>query len=1699
MAPTNPTLLHFVSQLVKRTHLPYWTDVCLHFISSFQILYLILEQTFNTDLGIDLKVIKYVREASSYVTGFNIYDPPEEQHLMEVVWYLLCAYIVLFVVLTASFVYQCHNGKHKLWPRLSSSLGFLFKIHSRIMFCPIHHFFIWIISLHNECSTLVETEDSDWHCKSYYFGVTIVLCVISFGFALFQEVALFSIRKDKDALSSKSNFYFQTQFLHKAVIPIFLMMLTDTQAIAFVFNLVFALGIGYNLVRNFPFFDTLVQKLSFFYAAANFSSALFVFAFSFKKGQQYFEVTTIILCILLYRVLAAYFEMALKRIFDLRFRTPQEALHISVLLKKHTKKYSSISLLDSNYKEGSFYLYGFLKSYKINPENLAQFSTFKDYELELYTLVLNKLNDLRRKYPKNDLLLLLIIEIYVKKIGNASRAITLLNHIQDSRSSIQIQLAVRDLYHKLEKKYCNVDSNTELEVLRYFQFRDHVNQLKDNITHEINKQIKVWREMATDTMNVKSVADISEEIDKLHKSSKRMWFTHSKSWETSFASPFLMYGVYLDVVRKNQFDGLKCIEKFYDMRKEKVHLKKTMNAFSEDVAILLASIEAEKPGVIVDASSSVQSIFKITKDMLVGQRTDALLPRFVAKKHEGMIKKYSQNSRHDLNQQWNTYARTIDGSIFQADVRLKVYPYINRGLNLISQVRRIQNPEIIMVVDSQGAIVDCSEELFPVLNLSKRDLDTAKIQEICPGFRVIDHAMHFLFDGGKDLIMTHFPSMNDPKPRSNGHKLSGFFKQEDFDSPGSSDDEEENEERGGMKIDSTQDRPTTLAKTIAEKMAKDYNMNKGGSATVNTNTTMDAKIKQHESKNSLMPGKTLLLAPTLDGSQTGTGTFATTTQSSKKVAKDICKKFKNGVSLTFSPKVNPGALQRAKPGEGKFDLEVTVEPNVMGGDLYKILKFPNVKHLNFYSSSMTVKTLDLAQRYGDQGIIKHHPNAKEHVNSYKAITGDEFADNFPTMNERSEASNMDADADELGPKVIMMKNPSQVEKDSNSMNQGGKDPNKSGTTISLGQVKDQLLQQRPSKKYDNENASSSLKTSSHREIRVAKALDDLFDRRTMRPVTKVTIFIVYLAMIVVLALASLEYFFSNKSFTEMQDGAMIINHASNRLLNYMIMWEYLLIIYSRAVAIRPIGTGIASFQNTVLTRTLNLIEEDGILQNRLQDSGNMDLINNFFSKNFSLWLPYQSVSFSGEPVDTFIASTVMENKGFKVAYWTESPLLLDNDDDIVFAINNTCNQVLMNSEGQISVAADIMSNIIATNQTLVAVLLGLEIFAISSVVLFLLLVIRVILQSYSKLFRVLSRIKEDVFLQRVDELNAIKECFTKNVEAKDFSQKVTSYLENDHKQMKRGAKIGNKDKAKVNTGSSRHREDKFILKDLAKKALKNLFLACILVATIAGGFFAAYFTASTTFTDLEVKNNRLSIAHKLGYSFDQLLGAFYFTVIFYNSTEFTFRYGPPVEQFNVFLDYISTANELLLDSLTDANTGDIDPILQDFLRADMCSYVSDTVLANCLTTAQKYGAGLLSMNTQYVQFNTLYYQKFLQTPTFVAAQTLLVDYAVAITSMVSVFPEAYEFLRSYLVDDFNNKIDSQKSESLTIFIILLIALALSTGIIQIITIAKLKDIDIGIRKILKLIPFTMIQENRLLGFYLKNEFKKELDDIKQFV
>lgn len=1566
-------------------------------------------------------------------------------------------YLVGFMTFTLYIILKYRKSQENECPSYLTALGIIFTLHSKFLFCPIHFFLCWTVSLKTECNTIIDEEDYKLNCQDQFFVISIIACCANFGMGILKELFLYQIKNNEDHFTTKNNFYFQMILIHKAVITIFVMASKDTEVLIVVFNLVFSLGYPYNLFKTLPFYDLLILKSSFAMAAIHVVTSLFVLIFSFKSGQTYFEVITIVLCLMAIKVFLGLLNYKLQRVFRLQFNNPHEALHVLVLLEKYTTKYSNVTKLDDDYQEGSIKLYGLLQLYQVDSTNLEGHTTIAQYNAQLYGIVLKRLLELHRRFPKSETLLLLIIDIFVKKIGNASRAITLLNQLKNSAPSLQAKAAIKEIYSNLEQIYKQSHSEQELEALRYFNYRDDANFLKDKLLLETSKHIKVWKELAAEKINVKFVVKESEEIDALFKSSKRIWSSSLKTWDQHFAAPFLLYGVYLDIVRKDLLESLNVMKKYYEMRKDRRQLRKNINAFSADLAIVLASIEVDKPGVIMDASSSVQTIFNVPKETLVGQKIDVVLPRFIAKSHDSFIKRYTNHCNPNLNKFSMTYARTFEGQLFPVQIRLKIYPYINNGLNIIAQIKKVGQCESILVIDPKGIVVDSSEEVLGMLNLTQRDLDVAKINDICPGFKEIDSALQFLFEEDREIL---FPS------GGRSHITEIDLDSDESDEVKNQDDSvtkdfihltTEFERKSGKNI-------TIALSNISEQKNnispnhKDKNKLANSPQSAHSGFTLDPK-QTIEPKYTLEPKITM--APSF--LQNG-GIIPP-----KKIAKDIYKRFKKGTQLQFFPKSTSQSLALGRGSQ--VSLEVTIEGTLLDEKLYKVIKFTELPQKKMQSVK-TGTSID--------------PKKVERKMSKTDL--DEFAEKFPTDNERTEASF----ENEVEQKIVVVKStltPSKIEKvispdDSKSS---------SGKTQSPAPGLENMEIKEYSRRREQRDNSSSLKTSSHKEVRIVRALNDIFDKKTMRPVTKIAVLVVYLAMLLVLALVSLEYFFSDKSFDQMYAGAMIVNTASYRILHMIVAWEYVLVIFARARSFTtPTTTSSAKASiSEAVTQLINYNEE---LQNRLQDSGELSLLNTFFERSFALWVPYQDYTFDRGLVDTFIASQVIATNNLDIATYSGSSSNLVKQENVLFVLNNTANDILVKCEGQIQRTEKIINDIINTNQILVIFLLTLETVALFLVLIALLAVIKVISRSYMQLFRVLSKINHDSVTNRINELNVIRECFMKNIEAKEFSQKVEAFLDQDHRAAKKGAK------AKVSTHISRHREDKFILRELTMEALRALGLAIALLSIMAAGFFISYFIADSTFGSLQVINDRLSIAHKLGYTFDMVLGAFYYTAIFRLEPEYIWRYNSPIFEFDATLDFLAHANEQLLSVLPDPDTGVIDPMLRPFLDTDVCSYLNLTTatqIGNCESVTQSGALGLLGMNTKYYQETRVYYEAYVASGG--TSNSLVNDYTSAVSKSISVISIAYEYLRDYLIADFTTKINDQQTEGLLLFAMLLVGLGVTTVVIQLVTINRFRKIDVGIRMILKLVPLYMIQENRLLGFYLKNEFKKELEDIKQFV
>jgi len=623
----------------------------------------------------------------------------------------------------------------------------------------------------------------------------------------------------------------------------------------------------------------------------------------------------------------------------------------------------------------------------------------------------------------------------------------------------------------------------------------------------------------------------------------------------------------------------------------------------------------------------------------------------------------------------------------------------------------------------------------------------------------------------------------------------------------------------------------------------------------------------------------------------------------------------------------------------------------------------------------------------------------------------------------------------------------------------------------------------------------SLNGAHFRENKITSNLNLLCEKKRIRSITKVSIVVVYFVAFLVIALFSLNYFFSAQSFLRIKQGATIINTAGYRVLALTILWQSALAIYSRATGFRPYSTVVPENQILLLSYCNDLMNRDDSLQTSLQDIGNKDLIDIYFNKNIPVREPYANNTITSEFLDLFTANKILTNKYLYLARFQPPTniALLNNSLNVLFTLNNTVNEMLIESESQLEKTFNIMNNVVDDNKNLLIYLLVLEILAEAFVGISLLLISKVIIGSYKKLFGALTNVRQISISKRIVELKSVYEGLSHNIESKELKTQIEASLE--YLKTKRKNSIHIIENYKNNYQRSQNGNLK--LKEFVIQTLRYLIRAQVLVVLVIFFFIVSYLLYSSAFSTLQTMTNRLSLVLKLSYSYNLILGNFYYLTLFHNQTDFLFKNGLPGLQEDKMLSNLTFANNDLLNAFSNEKGAIEDPTIELFFKSTVCPYL--TTKTYCESVTKGYVLGLLSINNQVVEQHAFYYKLFKENPTLKNAGTVFSEYVIGAVPGMVVSKNAYQFLREYLMQQFILKADEEQKKSLIRFIFYIIGLSVVTLLIQIMSINKSRRSDIGIRKILKVVALNLIPENKNFGFYLKNEFKGELEEIKQFI
>lgn len=191
-------------------------------------------------------------------------------------------------------------------------------------------------------------------------------------------------------------------------------------------------------------------------------------------------------------------------------------------------------------------------------------------------------------------------------------------------------------------------------------------------------------------------------------------------------------------------------------------------------------------------------------------------------------------------------------------------------------------------------------------------------------------------------------------------------------------------------------------------------------------------------------------------------------------------------------------------------------------------------------------------------------------------------------------------------------------------------------------------------------------------------------------------------------------------------------------------------------------------------------------------------------------------------------------------------------------------------------------------------------------------------------------------------------------------------------------------------------------------------------------------------------------------------------------------------------------NPLLIETFLSSKKQDIDPFLVEILQNNICKHFDGMSKLMCLYATNGQQMGLLSMNTDY--YNTISGILSAVGPgSNVTLAQMLVMYAGLLGKLngeMHVMEDIYPVMISHVLEDFYGTVEASKDDEVRYIVAIFATVIAYVVFICVKPLRCLRKVDLGRRKILKIIPVNIIQENKALKFYLMQDFKAEIEQIK---
>ena len=1456
--------------------------------------------------------------------------------------------------------------------------------------------------------------------------MTIVLCILNMSIAFAKEFFLYQTMKNKSRYAVKNNRFHQTVLFHKTIAVIFYFLITSptakthASAIANATITIFTVGMLY---FKLPFYNHVIFRSSILIMAIclsfSFISVLGVLGIANNLlYRAWIPLTPLFILLVNIR-----FNMLFDHLLRGNFKSPEEAVHFVCLLKRYKFGYIPALTFEQNFKIGTMLANGTLLQRRPDLSIFKESKTVKDFQERVYVDIVERLTPILEKHPNSDFFILYVASIYLKKLDNIPGAITLIQKLDSLSLSIAARNTLEVFNIKLRAKHAGANSgHTEsMSLLEYFKQKELSVFVKEGIQKEAENQIEFWQELRKESVNMKLVIDIAYKVDSGFKNIQKSWQEHASSFMKHFVNTSLMYGIYLEVLKENPNEARRYIKDFLFSSHYRSRAQTSFDVYSDEISAVVLSIDKAQAGKILDASGSLQTMFKVKKSNVIGKNLNSVLPSLLVKALLKKIQDYAKMPTNQLDHTMRSYGRMENGDLFEIELCLQLFPVIDREVKLMILFKKLSHPKPIMIIDPKNFVLECAESIRKILKLNNLDQNPVKLGEI-------------LAPESKKLNTR--TSLNHITNRGSTVHIGGTPR---------------------FPADSPGVRPQTmlLDNETSHKLESLVHISNTRRHAVNFN-----RLKPQESTHSVR----------------GSGIMM---EKSREFPID----FSNGNKIKFM------ALSQGPGRRPEVQYEVKYSSFILNGLLYRVIELT--------SDGEGEQPLSITLVNEDATITSSE--SEEDSESSSVTLNEHFTKNSsisPSIGSPSIASpsvgspRVRWDIQKVGVKAEKSnfakaeRRQSRQSRQSRLSRQSRQSrPSKIQVPLSDAQKKEGSESHLGQLKIRWRSRDDKNRRGNSKNVSMVKRLRSLLNTRESNFLSRLATTAIFILIVMMIALIGSNYIISHKAIKQINLDITIINQASLRLTKALRGWQDATRLCLR---LGGLSTGeIPSIRALMHDDGLQLLQKNKDLNEQLSSNIGGTLINKMYEKDIGIWLVAQNKPWEGGKANTFIATNYI---GQKMTYVANSVLDITSTDikpKIISIVNNTGNDYLVESQKIIIETQKVLESTVRTNISSLQVNLGLQSAVSVMFCLCLLLFARIITRRYQRFFKALMKIENKDIDERLQQIQRVKTLFNEDIETKKFSTECFRLLLKE--------KLEYKAKTMKETGFHK-KDEKLIIKDFLLYLIKFMLLSLLPILLTGILFIGLYLEYVVTFESLDQVNNQLSVTTRAESQISIVLGTFYIDMVFSNQTDILVKHKPTRTQLQNTARSLFNVNSDLKSVFTGRKGIFDDELIKYIMDASVCEFLSSSVQDYCAKATGNKGAGLQTLNSNIATLIDYYTTVYLNQPTFDNAKKILKAYGDTVRPLVETLEGVYEFLNAHILGVIQTKAETFDRRGLIISIFIVIVISLSLVMIKWVIISRLQFLDTCRGSILRIIPASILFENKATRFYLNKYYVVETSD-----